>query len=260
MNRPIVLLSDFGYKDEFVGVMKGVILSINHDATIIDLSHDIPQQNINKAALTLYTSYKYFPDNSIFLAIVDPDVGSNRRAILMKLNNQYFISPDNGILSYILDKNIPDAVFELINSKYFNKNIISTFHGRDIFAPLAAQLSLGIDPSEIGTNADYSSLTRIAELKCIVESDKIIGEIIDYDNFGNAICSIDPSGLSLDNYILNISNMLECHFFKSYYFFQNDIPCAYRGSSGFIEIGLKNSSFERKFKFSLGTEITLINK
>src|SRR5690606_39017388 len=132
--------------------MKGVISSINPDVKIIDINHNIPPGDIYKAAFQLYSSYKYFPEKTIFLAVVDPGVGTTRKAVLVKTDKYFFICPDNGLLTYILKENkAPIQVVELNNSKFFLKQKSNTFHGRDLFAPVAAYLSLEQEISRFGS-------------------------------------------------------------------------------------------------------------
>ncbi len=147
---PILLTTDFGLLDEYVGVLKGVILSINPQVTIIDLSHGIPPQAIGRAADVLFNNYPYFPDGSVHVCVVDPGVGTARRIIVVSGCNQLFIGPDNGVFTRILDADQAAEVYVLSNENWFLQNISSTFHGRDIMAPAAARLSLGASIKEAG--------------------------------------------------------------------------------------------------------------
>ena len=146
----ITLLTDFGTSDYFVSAMKGVILSINPDARVVDITHEIPAQDIEAAAFTLLAAHSSFPSGTIHVAVVDPGVGSARRAILVEAGGQFFVGPDNGIFSYVCEREPQSRVFEVTNKEYFRAPVSSTFHGRDVFAPVAAALSTGIDPSEFG--------------------------------------------------------------------------------------------------------------
>ena len=141
-------MTDFGNRDYYVGAMKGVILSINPDARIIDITHDIEPQNITSAAFVLSACYRDFPPATIFVCVVDPGVGSERRAIVVESNDHIFVGPDNGLFSFVLNPNA--RVIAIKNDRFFRKPVSSTFHGRDIFAPVAAHLSLGIDLHELG--------------------------------------------------------------------------------------------------------------
>src|SRR5574341_2016219 len=140
----ITLTTDFGYSDPFVGIMKGVIARINPNAQVIDLSHGIPPQDIMAGALVLRHSVSYFPRGAVHVAIVDPGVGGARRPLLIECDGSYFVGPDNGLLSLALEDKQPARIVELSNPSYHLQSASKTFHGRDIFAPVAAYLSLGI--------------------------------------------------------------------------------------------------------------------
>src|SRR5260370_24852481 len=146
----ITLLTDFGSQDYFVGAMKGVILSINPAVRIMDITHEIPQQDTNAAAFNLLAAYQDFPSGTIHVAVVDPGVGSNRKAILIECAGQFFVGPDNGVFSWICEREGSFRARELSNEKFFRQPLSSTFHGRDVFAPVAAALSTGADTVEVG--------------------------------------------------------------------------------------------------------------
>ncbi|MDQ3181688.1 MAG: SAM-dependent chlorinase/fluorinase [Acidobacteriota bacterium] len=189
MNPIIALLTDFGTKDYFVGAMKGVILSINPGAKIIDITHEIPPQDISSGSFTLRACYKNFPSETIFVAVVDPGVGSNRKAIICETKNHLFLAPDNGLLSFIFDEAATFRVYKLENEKFFKHPVSSTFHGRDIFAPVAAHLSNGLKANEFGS--EIYDFVRFEENKPRKVSDKgIEAEIIHTDRFGNLITNL----------------------------------------------------------------------
>jgi S-adenosylmethionine hydrolase len=191
--RPITLTTDFGYKDPFVGIMKGVILGISPAARIVDLSHGIAPQDIRGAALVLQHAAPFFPPGTIHVAVVDPGVGSDRRALLIEAEGNFFVGPDNGVLSYaVRDKTVAHIV-ELANENYHLKEKSATFHGRDVFAPVAAHLSLGAPARNFGpTIASYIRLDWPAVMKT---DDGIAGEIIYIDNFGNLITNVSENDL-----------------------------------------------------------------
>src|SRR5678815_3382631 len=139
----ITLTTDFGTADYFVGAVKGVILSENPEARIVDLTHDIPSHDIAAAAFTLLAAYKSFPDKTVHVAVVDPGVGSSRRGIVVAAADQLFVGPDNGIFSHVYEREPGYRVFELTNKKYFRSRVSPSFHGRDVFAPVAAALAKG---------------------------------------------------------------------------------------------------------------------
>ncbi|HEU5459805.1 MAG TPA: SAM-dependent chlorinase/fluorinase [Pyrinomonadaceae bacterium] len=146
----ITLLTDFGTVDYFVGAVKGAILSVNPRVVIVDITHEIPPQDVEAAAFTLLASYQTFPLGTIHVAVVDPGVGSARRPIVVRAGKQFFVGPDNGIFTYIYDREPSHQVVHVTSEKYFRPSPSSTFHGRDIFAPVAAELSNGVKPEALG--------------------------------------------------------------------------------------------------------------
>ena len=184
----ITLTTDFGYTDPFVGIMKGVICGIDPQARIVDLSHGIPAQDIMAAALVLRQSAQYFPRGTIHVVVVDPGVGSARRPLLVELEGSYFIGPDNGVLSLVMEAKRPARIVHLSNPSYQLRPTSATFHGRDIFAPTAAYLSRGIAPEAFGeTTDDFAKLIWPAVLKT---ETTIRGEIVYIDGFGNLFTNI----------------------------------------------------------------------
>ena len=199
---PIALTTDFGWSDAFVGVMKGVILTINPQAVIIDLTHDIPPQQVATGAFVLGVNHSYFPPDAIHLAVVDPGVGTERRAALLVTPTAKFVAPDNGLLSYILKGYLESpteqpgmaalppelAAYELTNPDYRRQPVSRTFHGRDVFAPAAAYLSLGRLPQTFGpplTELVWQPPPTPARRDC-----GLAGEVIYIDRFGNLITNI----------------------------------------------------------------------
>jgi S-adenosyl-L-methionine hydrolase (adenosine-forming) len=188
----IGLLTDFGIKDGNVGVMKGVIAGINPDAQIVDLSHHISPQNIAEAALILSRSYAYFPPGTIFVAVVDPGVGTQRRPIAAQIGEYFFVAPDNGVLTLVYQsaerQNKPIKVIQLINPAYWLPLISHVFHGRDIFAPVGAHLSSGANLDDMGTPVDNPVRINFPQPEPI--SGGLRGEIIHIDHFGNISTNI----------------------------------------------------------------------
>ena len=191
-NKIITLLTDFGTIDPYVSIMKGVILSINPNVNIIDISHNVPKFDIVKGAFILFNSGRYFPEGTIHVIVIDPGVGSERLPILIKTKRYYLIGPDNGVLSLLAYKDGIEKIYTLNNPKYFLDRVSMTFHGRDIFAPVAAHLSMGVNLSEFGN--EIQSIKKIDEIyfsNPIIKSEcEIIFNIIDIDGFGNIITNI----------------------------------------------------------------------
>lgn len=189
----ITLTTDFGSKDPFVGIMKGVIYGINPDATIVDLTHSVPAQDVLAAALTLRHSLDYFPRGSIHVAVVDPGVGSSRKAILIEADGSLLVGPDNGIWSLALATRAIERIVHLSNKKFHRQPSSSTFHGRDIFAPVAAHLSLGVSADAFGES--LKSFVEIELPSVKTGENQMIGEIVYIDGFGNLFTNIRATDL-----------------------------------------------------------------
>ena len=187
----IALLTDFGVRDHYAGTMKGVILGICPDVTLVDISHEVPPHDVLAGALELAASYRYFPAGTIFLAVVDPGVGSTRRGIAAEAGDHKFVAPDNGVLTLIADDHPPKRVVELGERRYALPTISRTFEGRDRFAPAAAWLARGVDLGALGRGA--GALHRLDVPKPMVESGAgvVRGEVLRVDRFGNLISNID---------------------------------------------------------------------
>jgi S-adenosylmethionine hydrolase len=192
VSRPVIaLLTDFGVRDHYVGVMKGVILGICSDVTLVDISHDVPPYDVFAAALELAASYHYFPAGTIFLVVIDPGVGSARRGIAADTGDYRFVAPDNGVLSLVEEDHPSERTVELSERRYARPTISRTFEGRDRFAPAAAWLANGVDLGVLGPAA--GALHRLALPKPAIESESgtVLGQVLRVDRFGNLITNID---------------------------------------------------------------------
>jgi S-adenosylmethionine hydrolase len=243
----ITLLTDFGTRDHFVAAVKGVILGLNPQARLVDITHEIPPQDIEAAAFTLLAACSSFPAGSIHVAVVDPGVGSSRRAILIDAGEQLFVGPDNGIFSYVCDTRAGAKIFHLTNTKYFRNPVSATFNGRDVFAPVAAALSNGVKPNVLGTKiTDY---VRLQPLKPEASKrGRLKGRIIHIDRFGNCITNITPKDLTAETIAagakLKVKGKL-VESFKNYFAEKTDRQekiFAIWGSAGFLEIVAANQS------------------
>jgi len=263
MGAIITLTSDFGLTDAYTAAMKGVILRINPDVYLIDISHTINAQDISSAAFILSTVYRYFPNNTIHLVVVDPGVGTERRAIALKTPDAYFVAPDNGVLSYILqdyecEKGRLSAGLEavqLTNKKHWLIPVSNTFHGRDIFAPVAAHLSLGVPFAEFGDNIDIISV--LPAQKPRIGSGIVTGNIIYIDHFGNLITNIGKdliTGRSTDMTV-KIGNREIKGLSRNYSGGQELL--ALIGSSGRLEIALREGSASQYLGAHIGDEVSL---
>ena len=194
MARPTVaLLSDFGLRDHYVGAMKGVVLGICPEATLVDISHDVPAHDLLTASLELAAVYRLFPSGTVFLAVVDPGVGSGRRGLAADTGEYRFVAPDNGVLTSVFAQTPPKQVVELTERRYARPTVSRTFEGRDRFAPAAAWLCKNIQLSALGRPvSDYRQLEiPVAE----TAPDRITGQILQVDHFGNLVSNIDRTTL-----------------------------------------------------------------
>jgi S-adenosylmethionine hydrolase len=189
----ITLTTDFGLKDPYVGTMKGVILSINPEARIVDISHHIKAGSVLQAAGIIQESYGFFPEGTVHVAVVDPGVGSERKLILLKTEGYLFVGPDNGIFWPIISDHPDLEVIELTEREYFLPHITHTFHGRDIFAPVAAHLSRGVEPQEMGKILKDPVPLHVPRPH--QEGDILSGQIVRIDHFGNLITNIHQKDL-----------------------------------------------------------------
>jgi hypothetical protein len=192
----IALLTDFGLADEYVGVMKGAILAVNPNACIVDLCHQIPPRDIAAAARILTASFRYFPKQTIHVAVVDPGVGTHRAILAASAADCLFLAPDNGLLSPLLRRQGPDAIVRVENSTFFRRPTSCTFHGRDIFAPVAGHLSLGLGLHELGPPIDLDGIVMMDQPAPTALSENTwVGQVVDVDRFGNLITNLDGQRL-----------------------------------------------------------------
>ena len=189
----VTLTTDFGLQDAYVGIMKGVILSINPEARVIDISHQIIAGAVFQASVLIREAYGFFPDGTVHVAVVDPGVGSERRPVLVRSGNYFFVGPDNGIFWPVISAGGSITVIHLTESKYFLPDVSHTFHGRDIFAPVAAHLSRGVDPREMGSViSDPLPLQHPTPRQ---KKDVLYGQVIRVDRFGNLVTNIHRKDL-----------------------------------------------------------------
>jgi S-adenosylmethionine hydrolase len=263
----ITLLTDFGTDDEYVGLMKGVILSINPSATIVDLTHGINRQDIAQAAYTISVGYQYFPAETVHLIVVDPGVGSQRRLLVLKSGKHFFIAPDNGVLSLLLnDKNV-SSLNQITNPKYFRASVSPTFHGRDIIAPVGAHITNGLDVRELGPDIDVSDAVRLDTLKARCTSKgELKGEVVAIDHFGNLITNIKseqlseclPAGSRARIRIRLGSRVIE-GLADTYASMPAQTPSALIGSRGYLEIAVNQDNAARCLDVQTGDEVWVVS-
>ncbi len=249
----ITLLTDFGLGDYFVGAMKGVILSINPKATIVDITHEVPPQDVLAAAFILEASWPYFPQGSIHVAVVDPGVGSGRRIIAVKTVRAIFLAPDNGLLTPILKSEDVQEIFSITNPNYWLPEVSPTFHGRDIFAPVAAHLSLGVPLEDMGVTIEDPILL---EWPCPFKlpDGTIVGHILHIDRFGNLITNLKAHDLK-EGVVIRVAGCKIHGLKRTFADVGEGEPVAYIGSTGRLEIAIRQGNAARTFKLRRGDKI-----
>src|SRR5213596_1217078 len=259
MAKPVIaLLTDFGSKDHYAGTMKGVALGICPDATLVDISHDLPPHYVLGAALELAAAYKYFPAGTVFLVVVDPGVGSMRRGIAAEIGDYKFVAPDNGVLTAVVDDHAPKKVVELSERRYARPTVSRTFEGRDRFAPAAAWLAKGIELSALGRSA--TAIHRLNIPQPTVDADRILGEVLRVDRFGNLITNIDRKSFDkvasgpLDIRVgtFQVSRVISTYADAS----PGDI-CALFGSSDHLEIAANGTSAAAELSLGRGAPVQI---
>jgi S-adenosylmethionine hydrolase len=254
----ITLLSDFG--DVYPASMKGIILSINPEVNIVDISHSIQRHDVRAGAFILMTAARYFPSNTIHIAVVDPGVGTERRALAIRAESprygiHYFIGPDNGLLIPAARSIGEFEVYKITNENLFYKNISSTFHGRDIFAPVGAHLSKGLDIGDVGSQIfDFIDLDFGEGKK---EENSLHGRIIFIDSFGNIVTNISSEVVDFhpeDKLEIQRKHVL---FHSSYGFCKKGEPLALLGSHGYLEIAVNQENAAFFFDKKIGDEVLI---
>ncbi len=253
----ITLLTDFGLNDPFTGVMKGVIRKINPAAEVIDLAHRIGDYSTERAAFILHSSFKYFPEGTVHVTVVDPGVGSVRKILAAEAGNHFFLAADNGVLKYILH-DFPDTrVVSVENPVNFLPEISSTFHGRDIFAPAAARLAEHGDISALGPYCTSCIKGDVPEVK--TDGKRIHGTVIYSDNFGNLITNIknDLTGGSSACILYYRKKYRDIPLRQSYSESAKDGLLLIKGSSSYLEIAVNRGSAEKALGLSINSRFIL---
>ena len=261
----ITLLTDFGLNDYFVGAMKGVILATNPNAHLVDITHEISPHDIDEAAFTLLAAYSTFPRKTIHVAVVDPGVGSKRRPILVVTGDQLFVGPDNGIFSYVIEREQQARLFHITNEKYFRHPLSPTFHGRDIFAPVAAALSLGSRPEVFGPEVDDPF--RLASLESHnAGKGRLHARIIHIDRFGNCVTNLTQKQLTsamIESGAQLLIKGQAITAFREFFAGEGNGKqklFAIWGSAGFLEIAAQNRSAAKVLKVERGERVVVIIK
>jgi S-adenosylmethionine hydrolase len=264
-DRPIItLLTDFGWGDGHIGAMKGVILHINPDCCIIDLAHQVTPHDVMGTAFVLGQTYSFYPSGTIHLVVVDPGVGGVRKPLVLKTRDYLFVGPDNGCFTLVLKQEQNVQAYEVAERRFRLPRVSQTFHGRDIFAPAAAHLSLHIAPEEMGPAVDGAGLTRLAIPEPLVDGATLRGEGIWVDSFGNLITNISQGYLEVfaqDGLIeIEIKGERIKGLKRSYEEGKAGEVIALWGSAGLLEICLKERNLHRERGWGRGEKVWIRKK
>jgi S-adenosylmethionine hydrolase len=259
-NPIITLTTDFGLQDPYVAEMKAVILCISPTATIVDITHEIPKFNIRMGAYVLASACIFFPKQTIHVAVVDPGVGTKRRSLLIQTQRSFYVGPDNGVLALAAKSQRMQHIYEISNRKLMLPEVSDTSHGRDVFAPTAAYLANGILPEEFGPSIQDIVTPDFA--KIMRRKDRIVGEVVHIDSFGNIITNLGLKDLSM----IGVENAVDVKFgnkrlklklCKAYGEVEKHKPLALIGSHNFLEISLNQGNAARSFNIKSGDKVTV---
>lgn len=263
-SRIIASLTDFGARDPFVGIMKGVILGINPSAVLVDLGHDVEPGGVRAASFALRMAFPYFPESTIFLAVVDPGVGTERTAIAVEVEGKIIVCPNNGLPSWVLQDRKPGLVVELTEPRFHLPDVSRIFHGRDVFAPVAAHLSKGAALSDLGPAVNNLDTFDLPEV--FVRTESLQGEVVYIDRFGNLITNIDRE--SLEKWLSGVSGgrisvQLGSRDINGISQAYGDVPrehtMALISSSGFLEIGMNQGNAAAHLGIDAGFPVMVYN-
>lgn len=260
MARPVVaLLSDFGHEDHYAGTMKGVVLGVCPEATLVDVTHGLPPHDVLAGALELAACYRFFPAGTIFLVVVDPGVGSTRRGLAAEAGDYRFVAPDNGVLTAVLNETPPRKVVELTERKYARPTVSRTFEGRDRFAPAAGWLARGLALTSLGRPVgDYQ---RLDIPEPVATSDRVEGVVLRVDRFGNGITNIDRrtfDRIAAEGTLAITAGEHEVpRLVATYDDARGDAPCALFGSTDHLEIALNADSAAARLGLRRGTPVVV---
>lgn len=261
MSHIITLTSDFGLQDHYVSAIKAVILGIVPDAHIVDISHEIPPQDIMAGAWVIRNAAFMFPPETVHLVVVDPGVGTDRKPIVLKIGDQYFVGPDNGIFSLLYDE-FKYKAFKLNKPEFWRAERSRTFHGRDIFAPVAAHLSAGVPLKDMGT--PIKDLVVYHWAVPIADKDGLQGWIVHIDRFGNLITNISEKlieeVIGRRKVKIYVGNTMIDHMVNTFGDVEDGDPAAFIGSSGMLEIGINKGNASTMLGVYKGAQISLVLK
>lgn len=257
----VTLLTDFGTADYFVGAMKGALLASNPEARVVDITHEVPPYDVEAGAFTLRAAFETFPEGTVHLAVVDPGVGSSRRGVVVEGRGHTFVGPDNGLFGHVYERVRPFRVFHLTNERYFRAEVSPTFHGRDIFAPVAGALSRGVPAEEFGPEVeDFVRLEGAAPERS--PGGALAGRVINVDRFGNCITNISRAELTDEEVARGARVSVagrEVRHFRRFFAEGEGVdagePFALWGSAGLLEVAVFRDSAARVLGVRRGARV-----
>lgn len=265
----ITFTSDFGSRDGYAAIVKGVINSLNSNARVVDVSHEVEPWNVGEAAWIIYNAYKFFPRGTVHLVVVDPAVGSGQRRLLLSNGHHFFVGPDSGVFSHLIrdpvggnfdgEETSREArweVFELTESSYWLANLSTTFHARDLFGPVAAHLANGESHDSFGPAIDLASLNYLPVAVIEQSNENLLGEVLYIDRFGNLITNI-PSAMVADQSECFVKDELAGGIVTTYSSKKAGQVVAFRGSHGFIEVAAYQGRADDKLNAGVGDRVTM---
>lgn len=254
----ITMMTDFGLVEPYVAVMKGVILSIAPNASLVDLTHAVPPQDVRRAAFLLSTAIDYFPAGTVHVVVVDPGVGGERRPIAVQTDRACFLAPDNGVLTLALTRQRAEVIIHLTNSDYWLPEVSATFHGRDIFAPVAAYLALGVPIGELGVPID--DVVRLPAAEPARQPDgSVHGRVQHIDRFGNCVTNVPSHMLRLDTpFVVKVAGSSIRGISPTYTAAEPGIALSLIGSSGFLEIAVCDGNAAEQLDVHVGDTVLIV--
>jgi S-adenosyl-L-methionine hydrolase (adenosine-forming) len=250
----VALLTDYGLQDAYVGILKGALLSANPKARLVDLTHEIPPQDVREASRVLDAAHPYFPDGTVFVAVVDPGVGTDRAVVAAETRRHYFLAPDNGLLDFLRRGGELRRAVRVTQTRYFRTPVSSTFHGRDIFAPVAARIAAGLDLARLGPRV--RTLAGSGETPVVSRGSRVSGRVVAVDRFGNLITDI-PSTLlrTPKNIRIRTGRVVLRSLSRTYSDVRKGALAALVGSTGHLEISANQGNASRLTRVRKGAPV-----
>ncbi len=262
MKKFVSILTDFGWNDPYVGIMKGVMLSIEPELTIVDITHDSPNFDVRSGSYLLWASASDFPKGTVFLVVIDPGVGSSRNALIAEAGGYYFVGPDNGVLWETVSQLGGGKFYKIENREFFyRKTPSSTFHGRDIFAPAAAHLAKGVSPENFGPRVEDEQVEKVSLFTASKGKGAVRGEVIYIDHYGNAATNIRAEDFDPERVThISVGELQFPRLHRSFFEVEVGKPLVYINSFGLLEIGVREGSAAGELGLEPGSKVEVYYK